>query len=489
MPLFVGGTLAVAGGAPAEPAPGGATGAGSSASAERRSPPGLAELGERARRAADELGAWVRERGGEVGVAVVDPESQRVLVDLAAEQPLNPASNAKLLTAAVALARLGPHHRFTTGLYGSVRGDRLGDLVLRGTGDPSLTTDDLAGLCRSLAALGVRRVEGRILVDGSRFDAQTVPPAFDQQPNEWAAFRAPVSAVALDRNRVTAHVLPGVAGERARVWFEPPGLVTTVGSFETVAKGRGQDLRIDWRERGDGLQARLSGHVAEGLPLLRFSRRLDDPTLLPGRVLAQLLAREGIVVSGGVAVGGSDERQRLVEHRSAPLGQLLAELGKASDNFYAEMIFKTLGVGARGEPASFARAATAVTAWARSVGVAGAGFRVTNGSGLFDANRISAATLARTLVVARRDPAIASDFEAQLAIGGVDGTLASRFRAARGARSVRAKTGTLARVDALSGYVYVTGRSSPLAFSVLVNGVTDHGGARTRIDRVVASVL
>ncbi len=439
--------------------------------------------------AAEALGTWARERGGVAGVAVIDPGDGRHLARVDERTPLNPASNAKLFTAAAALARLGPHHRFVTGLYGEIRGDHVGDLVLRGSGDPSLTTDDLAGLVRQLVAMGVRRIEGRILVDGSRFDAQTVPPAFDQQPNEWASFRAPVSALSLDRNAVTANVLPLQAGQPARVWFEPPGLVAPSGSFVTVPAGRGQDLRIDWRARPGGITARLSGEVAEGLPRLRFARRVDDPTLLAGRVLEHLLERAGIPVRGEVATGGSGERRSLALHASAPLGHLLAELGKQSDNFYAEMVFKSLGAGPNGEPASFARAAAVVTEWIRTVGAADAGLRVTNGSGLFDANRASADTIARVLVAVQREPALASEFTAQLAIGGLDGTLTSRFRKQKRARSVRAKTGTLARADALSGYVLLPGRGTPVVFSVVVNGVTEHGAARQRIDRVVEAIL
>jgi len=439
--------------------------------------------------AADALAKWARERGGSAGVAVIDPSDGRYVARVSERKPLNPASNAKLFTAAAALTALGPHHRYVTGLYGEIQGDHVGDLVLRGTGDPSLNTADLAELGRALAAMGVRRIEGRVLVDGSRFDAQTVPPAFDQQPDEWASFRAPVCALALERDAVTAHVLAARAGQPARVWFEPPGVVTSSGSFVTAPAGRGQDLRIDWRERPGGIEARLAGEVAEGLPELTFARRVDDPTLLAGRVLVHLLRREGIAVAGEVAAGGSEERRRLTIHVSAPLGHLLAELGKQSDNFYAEMVFKSLGGGPNGEPASFARAATVGTDWIRAAGAADAGLRITNGSGLFDANRASADTIARSLVAAQRDPAIGSEFVAQLAIGGLDGTLAARFRPQRGLRTVRAKTGTLARVDALSGYVFLPGRAAPIAFSIVVNGVGDHAAARRRIDEIVEAIL
>src|SRR5690606_3060998 len=99
-----------------------------------------------------------------------------------------PASNMKLITAAVTLARLGSEYRFSTGLYGEISAGKVDPLVLRGHGDPSLGTEDLWEIGRALAHLGVTEV-GSILVDQSRFDDQFVPPAFEQQPNEWAGFR------------------------------------------------------------------------------------------------------------------------------------------------------------------------------------------------------------------------------------------------------------------------------------------------------------
>src|SRR5688572_17983105 len=136
----------------------------------------------------------------------------------------------KVLTAAVALKRLGPEFRFSTGLYGRIDKQRVDPLVLRGHGDPALSIPDLWQLAQALQRLGVASV-GTILVDQSRFDDQFVPPAFEQQPDEWARFRAPVSAVAIDQNSVTLHVLPAKVGEPARIWFEPPGIVSIDGSI------------------------------------------------------------------------------------------------------------------------------------------------------------------------------------------------------------------------------------------------------------------
>jgi serine-type D-Ala-D-Ala carboxypeptidase/endopeptidase (penicillin-binding protein 4) len=438
--------------------------------------------------AVDALAHWVAESHGQLGLAVLDVGSGQEMAAVHETAAQNPASNAKLLTAAVALKRLGPDYRYTTSVHGRVRDGVALDLILRGHGDPSLRTEDLAEMCRELVALGLRRVDGSILVDQGRFDEQYVPPAFDQQPDEWGAFRAPVSAVALERNTVTLNVVAAQARQPARVWFDPPGGLLVSGRVETSDPGSGQHVRWSLRAEGARLRATLDGQLAEGLPRLQVSRRMDDPRLMPGFALKALLESGGVAVHGDVALGGTGVRQPLVSHRSAPLSVLVAELGKESDNFYAEMLLKTLGAEASGKAASSRDGADVVTAWLREVGALDAGTVVVNGSGLFDANRTSPLALARALRAAYLDPAIRPEFLAQLAVGGADGTLRSRFRAYRGRRAIRAKTGTLAKVDALSGYVLPPDARPPLAFSIIVVGIADHGQVRRRVDAVVAEL-
>jgi D-alanyl-D-alanine carboxypeptidase/D-alanyl-D-alanine-endopeptidase (penicillin-binding protein 4) len=401
---------------------------------------------------------------------------------------LNPASNAKLFTAAVALAKLGPDHRFATGLYGTLEAGEVEALVLRGNGDPALTVDDLDGLARRAVNAGLKRVRGGIRVDQSRFDEAYVPPAFAQQPGEWAAFRAPVSPVALEENTVSLNVLPATAGQPARVWIDPPGAVTTSGSVTTGPQGSGEKVLLTLVPNSNRLEARVGGSIAEGLPRAAYRRRLEDPRRVPGLVLVELLRARGVKVEGGVTLGGEAERSLLALNSSARMATLLQELGKDSDNFYAEMIFKAVAAEVSGRSGRSEDAAQLVEDWLRQVGAADAGTRIKNGSGLFDANRASALTFAKALRAVYRDSRIGPEFVAQLAVGGVDGTLRSRFRKHRETRAVRAKTGTLAKASALSGYVLgENGRA--LAFSVLVEGTSDHAGARQRIDAFVDALV
>jgi D-alanyl-D-alanine carboxypeptidase/D-alanyl-D-alanine-endopeptidase (penicillin-binding protein 4) len=435
------------------------------------------------------LADWVKGRGGSLSALIVDLDTGAVWAESAPSLALNPASNMKVLTAAVALKRLGPEFRFSTGLYGRIEKQRVDPLVLRGHGDPALSTPHLWQLAQTLQRLGVASV-GTILVDQSRFDDQFVPPAFEQQPDEWARFRAPVSAVAIDQNAVTLHVLPTTAGQPARIWFEPSGIVSLDGAIETRRAGSGEAIQLSLESRNAELVAHVGGHVAEGLPRLRFERRLDDPRRAPGLALAELLRAVGITVSGSVGLGGSPVQERLVFHQSEPLAELVRELGKNSDNFYAEMLLKALGAEAGSVPARSQDGARVISEWLTQQGALTPDTRIENGSGLFDANRVSAATLVSVLRAAQKDPGVYPDFLAHLSIGGVDGTLRSRFRNLKAPRTIHAKTGTLAAAIGLSGYVLSPEGGAPIAFAFLANGIEGHAAAaRQRIDRVVEAIV
>jgi D-alanyl-D-alanine carboxypeptidase/D-alanyl-D-alanine-endopeptidase (penicillin-binding protein 4) len=423
--------------------------------------------------------------GASVGIAVLDIDSGRLLAAVNEHAPLNPASNAKLYTAGAALATLHGNHRYETTLSGRLEGDAVSDLGLRGYGDPSLTTADLWAMVEELKDYGVKRVQGDIRVDQRFYDDQTTPPAFDQQPNEWASFRAPISAVALDENCITMTVRPSSPGGAAHVDFEPPGFVDVDGSIRTADSGGADSVELTLSGAGSRLAAKVSGAVAADSRLVRYTRRTEDPRLLPGYALKALLEKADVKTPGEVKLGTADGHV-LAKHASAPLSSLLYSLGKQSDNFYAEMIFRSLGGEAKGRPAKSGAAAEVVTRWLEKVGASDQGVVIKNGSGLFDANRVTAYSTVELLRWAWRDPGVQPEYLAQLSVGGVDGTLHKRFRSDLTKRRVRAKTGTLDDVISLSGYVLRDGSRGPIAFSILFNHVSGkQDGARHAADRLV----
>ena len=452
------------------------------------SPPHVWRGGE-LQRVLAQLAQWVKKNGATLGAELDDVESGAVLGSVSANTPENPASNQKILTTATVLHHLGAEYRFKTSLCGARSGESVPKLVLRGSGDPSLSTEDLRELAKGLSQTGVKRV-GDVLLDQSFFDSHYVPPAFEQQPEEWAAFRAPVSAVSLNRNVTTLNVAPTELGSAAHVWFDPEGFVDVTGTVQTENLERPQSVKLTLKESGTRLAALVAGGIQPNSAPFHWSRRASDPTLLAGYGLKAVLSAEGIQVSGKIATGGESEQAELVVHQSQPLREILPELGKDSDNFYAETLLKDLGAKIKGTPGTSANGASVVLDYLREIEALDSGTRITNGSGLFDANRISAHTLVKTLLRAYRDPNMSRVFVEQLAVGGVDGTLKHRFAAFKKQRSIHAKTGTLDNVIALSGYAMRPDGSSPVAFSLIVSGITKgmHADVRKRIDDIVSGV-
>lgn len=432
--------------------------------------------------------ALVRDRSlkdAQIGVVVMDAENGNILAQSGEHTVLNPASNAKLFTAGAALGILKGSHRYSTTLSGSVKSGAASNLVLRGHGDPSLRSRDLWQLVLELKAHGVRKVDGDVLVDQKFFDEQTTPPAFEQQPNEWAAFRAPVSAVALNGNTVTLSIRPTTTGQSAVAAFDPPGFVDVDGSVKTGDDGA-DTVVLDLSPNGKRLSAKLAGTVGADAKLVRYTRRVDDPRLLAGYALKAILEEQGVKVGGDVKLGTGEKGSSVIaRHESEPLSALLYALGKNSDNFYAEMIFKSIASESK-RPAKSQDAAETVTAWLAKNDLGDAGLVIKNGSGLFDSNRVTAFSTAKLLRYCWQDPSIKNEYVAQLAIGGVDGTLHKRFRNTRARRAVRAKTGTLDDAIALSGYVLGPPGKNTIAFSILFNHVAGHAAsARMAADKLV----
>jgi D-alanyl-D-alanine carboxypeptidase/D-alanyl-D-alanine-endopeptidase (penicillin-binding protein 4) len=457
------------------------------------------------------LREWVSKARGRLYATVLDLEVRATRYENRAREPVNPASTMKLLTAAAALELLGPARTFSTELAGSI--DTSGHaplLVLRGGGDPGFDTAALERLLRVARGRGLRSV-GDIIVDQSLYGPDYEPPGFEQQPEEWAPFRAPVSALALEANAVALNVAATRAGEPARVWYEPPGLVSSQGQVLTGPANSGD--RVGWRLEPTGTPARpvsvLSGSLAEGLGRRRYARRLADPRLAPGYALAALLAEGGVEASGAVLLAdGSPEGRGALERAngaprlsflpSAPVAHLVRALGKDSDNFTAEMLLVNLsGAGAEsaagreadapGAPAwTSERGAEALRLWLAAAALPLDGVVVKNGSGLFDTNRVSAELLALVLARLESRPELFAEYLSQLAIYGTDGTLRARGRSHPARLRVRAKTGTLDGTDALAGYILRGGGRRPLVFALIVEGARGgHGAVRAELDRAV----
>jgi D-alanyl-D-alanine carboxypeptidase/D-alanyl-D-alanine-endopeptidase (penicillin-binding protein 4) len=408
-----------------------------------------------------------------MSVSVVDLATGDVLFRRGDTTALNPASNVKLVTTAAALGLLGPEHRYATRVLradGALGGDAVrGDVWLVGSGDPDLVTADLYELATQLRAQGIKRITGGVVVDASRFDADGLPPGFDQK-EELASYRAPSGAVSVNFNTFVIQVRPGGAtGSTPLAGLDPPAEgIDLVNEATTVTGSR----RGVWAavEPGDPLTVRLRGQIGvdAGAASLRYP--IAEPSQHAGHVFAYVLRDAGIKIGRRKVKAGlpPEDARLLAVHNSDALSVLIRAVNKYSNNFMAEQILKTLAPD--DAPATFAAALRRVTAHVAKRGVPKAGLRYGNGSGLYDTNRISAGQLTALLRSMYADFRVSSDYLASLSIMGQDGTTRRRNREGAADGWVRGKTGTLDGVSCLTGYAGARGRD-PIAFSILFNDI------------------
>jgi D-alanyl-D-alanine carboxypeptidase/D-alanyl-D-alanine-endopeptidase (penicillin-binding protein 4) len=441
----------------------------------------------------DELFAAPAFAKAKVGAVAVEAETGKTLYARADKTPLNAASNVKIVTAAAALALLGPEYRWRTTLsiVGPPGGPPLpaggevpGDIYLRGSGDPTLATEDLATMVGDLAALGLHKVRGSLIVDESLFDGGNVPPAYDQK-NDSTASRAPSSAASLNGNVVSVTIIPGgSAGAPARVVLDPPSPYFTIAGRVVTAGSGPAAPAVDTKDDGDRTRVNVAGRIKLGADPRTFHRRVGHPSLFLGHTLRSLMDRRGITIGGQVKVGVAPAQglRVLAAHDSAPLAVAVQDLNKRSNNLAAEQLVRTLGAEIGGRPGNWDKGLKAVGRYLGGIGIKPGAYQMMNGSGLYDSNRFSPEQIATVLRAASRDFRISAEFLASLAVAGTDGTIAHRMGGTLAERYVRAKTGTLANVSCLSGFAGSPGHM-PIVFSILVNDVPNPGEARRAQDR------
>jgi serine-type D-Ala-D-Ala carboxypeptidase/endopeptidase (penicillin-binding protein 4) len=425
------------------------------------------------------------------GVAIVDVRSGAEIYVRNADQPLNPASNAKVATAAAALKRLGPEFRFATSIHGKLEGNVVrGNLHLKGHADPTLSSADLWEMVRELKVAGVRRVEGGVVVDDTYFDDKNLPYAFDQQPDEDNRFRSPVGAASLNHNALAVTVRAGPAVmAKAQVLVDPPGYAELANDTVTMAGGPNSP-KISASTFENRTKLRVWGQVPLGAASVTYYRRIDNPSLFSGHGLKGVLEESGITVGGGVQVGPLPPGTPLLaEHLSPPLSVVLLETGKMSNNFVTETVLKTMGAEAGKGPGTWDTATAAVAEILAAWGLAPGTYTYRNGSGLYDADRFSARALAGVLRGVYLDASVRPEFLSMLAVGGVDGTIDSRYQGSSTKGYVRAKTGTLDDVAALSGYVLDRRGERPIVFSILVNKASGYVSAARGWQEKIVTII
>ncbi len=394
---------------------------------------------------------------------------------------LVPASTMKVLTAVAAAARLGWGFRFETRLVAMgpvVNGTLTGDLVVVGTGDPTINPrhpermtlfDDWA---RALSAHGIRRITGHVVGDDSALE----------QPGwgiGWAwddlavGYGAAYGALQFNDNEAEVTVGPGATPGAAPVVYVSPsnhGLFVDVQA-STAAADAEASLTLS---RVPGTRfLDVTGRVPLGAVPASDMVAVANPTLFFAAELRATLMRHGIAVDGAAMdIDEQSERPRAVDGTtllvdlSPPLSEVVRPMLQLSRNSYAETLVTALDAV---PPASAADGLAALRATLSDLGVAVDGFHARDGSGLSRNDYLSADTLVETLAAAWIRLDLRGPLLEALPEAGRPGTLSRRLANTPGAGRVHAKTGSMSNVRSLAGYVRTTA-NEPLAFAFISNG-------------------
>ncbi len=408
-------------------------------------------------------------------VYVADARTGEVVYTHDAGMTMLPASTMKLFTTATALDALGADYRYTTDLrFKGVRegGVLDGDLVIRGSGDPSFGSslvsgpDPLRTWALALAGQGVREVRGRIVGYDDTFDDRPYAEGWDVDYIATQSSRllgVSASGLSYHDNLVEVQLRPGPVGKAPAMTASPPDYLDIANRATTSARRRGRAARMHRALGTDRID--VSGTIARSYAAT-YEVPVYNPTHFAASAFREALKSAGITVTATPSDIDDldqqpvpDKMEVLFSHTSPPLGELLKIVGKKSNNFYAEQIFRTVAWGG-----SAAGGEARVKALVTKAGGDATNLSIRDGSGLSRKDFVTAEAMGRVLVYMNGHAERAA-FRAALAMSGEEkSTLRYRLKDV----PVQAKTGSLEYVRALAGYVTAPdGRE--LAFVVFAN--------------------
>lgn len=416
----------------------------------------------------------------------------KTIYSLNSKKQFNPASLTKLLTASAVLNVIPQDYKFKTTLSSNASvedGVLKGDIYLVGGGDPGFVSENMWVLVNHFSRKNIKKIEGNIIVDDYLFDQQRFDPSRGDE-RVSRAYDSPIGAMSFNWNSVNVYVSPSQVGKSAHITLDPVSdYLNLRGEVKTVAMGKGTKVNIARIKNGDTKNTVLvSGQIESGSDEKVIYRSITQPDYWSGEQLKSFLLQRDIEVTGNIIKGKAPNSvETLAEVESKPLAKIMKDIMKFSNNYVAEMMTKNLSVLKSHTPGSMAWGLESIREYLTAIGLKrGKDYRIVNPSGLTRNNAITPRALAVVLDHIKNQFPIYPEFLSALPIGGVDGTLKSRFKNVKG--WVRAKTGLLNGVSGLAGYA---SNESGLEydFVMIYNGANRHRWAAKKLFDDIASEL
>lgn len=402
--------------------------------------------------------------GNGLAIVIKDIEHDSCLVKINENELYNPASVSKLVTGAAAFEMLGSGYNFGTDIFLDHMFDRdtgviNGNIYIRGGADPGFTAERLWLLVQHLYHNGIRKINGDLVLDDSFFDTVSVGPGFDEDSTS-RAYQPLISPLSVSFNTLAIHARSGNAsGSPVFVDIFPKvSGISVVSSAKTVVSGKTGLIDIQTISTSKGTSVIVKGTMGLNEESKYIYRKVWQTWEVFGGAMLSLFDETGIKFSGKVAHGitpdSLQKKPPFYRFESETLPYYVNHMFKYSSNFAAEMIFKTIPSVVDSTRGSWPLGSAKVLSWWEKCGLPGKPV-IKNGSGMGNTNRISTLQIAELLSHVWKQKTYLPEYLNALSVGGIDGTLKSRFKKSPLKGLVRGKTGTLNDygISALAGYL------------------------------------
>lgn len=334
-------------------------------------------------------------------LVIYNPLSQDTILAENLTRPMIPASVTKLFTTATALSVMGGDYFFSTQLLTddiNISDGKIdGNLYIKGFGNSLFNDDDLNTMVNDLLLLGIKEISGDIIGDDSYFDDIYIRD--DWIPNERANVKLPpISAIVLDRNQ---NIVQRKVGKRIR----------------------------------------------------HYTENVKSPPLFAANRLMEKIRKSDIIIGGTVNVTSTPVQVRLLSESRSSMRDIISIINKNSDNFIAEVLFKSIGASATGKQGNSLYSQQSILNFIDINGIYKPGTSIVDGSGISRFDQVTLASVTGVMEKMYFDLRHFDDFFNSLSIAGVDGTLRNRMKGTKAENNFRGKTGTLNGVTSISGYI------------------------------------
>ena len=416
-----------------------------------------------------------------ISISVVEIEPERsgkvkakTELDWRSKHAMNPASTMKLITTLTSLDVLGPQYRWRTNIYtdGLIRqGILKGNLYLQGTGDPKLVPEELVKMMRAIQNLGIQKIDGNLFFDRSAY-AASVMEHNTIDGESLRAYNVPPDPLLYAFRTLSFQLGKSRTADFIDISYTPPlSQLKVVNQMQLVNQscdGWKSNIRLNLEPEGDGastnqpITALFSGSFPNTCKGVSYNVvALNANTFLTQGLTAAWELAGGTWIQAPTGKSGTVPlaARLLLQFEGITLADDVQDINKYSNNVMARQLMLTLALEKMGKPASTENGELVIQSWLKGLGLQFPELVIENGSGLSRNEAISAEHMNQVLVAAR-NLSVADTFYNSLPIAGTDGTMRNRlmthlrkFLHLKKKPEARIKTGSLADVRAISGYV------------------------------------